>query len=198
MWAKILRNTTDTLLNKAASFQCPNRCLWLYPALRLSLTFLPLLWAAVAVLACRPVLALSVAPVPLQLPGSEKPCSRDSDWWGAGKPIYTYPFLLHTAPLPPAPFSSAVLVGFLQPCPTISLISMVCIKLTSHGVGTGLRRRRLYPLMSNYSSASRTLLWPQATAWGTETSSGSLPSPSRYSLQIHLKGTWHILGLTKL
>lgn len=101
-------------------------------------------------------------------------------------------------PLPPAPFSSAVLVGFLQPCPTISLISIVCIKLTSHGVGTGLRRRRLYPLMSNYSSASRTLLWPQATAWGTETSSGSLPSPSRYSLQIHLKGTWHILGLTKL
>lgn len=101
-------------------------------------------------------------------------------------------------PLPLPSFSSAVLVSFLQPCPTISLISMFSVKLTSHGVGVGPRRRHLYPLMSNYSSASRTQRRPQATAWGTGTSSGSLPSPSRYSPQIRLNGTRHILCLTKL
>ena len=42
MWAQKLKGTTDTLLNKASSLQCPNQCPAQYPALRCLFTFSPL------------------------------------------------------------------------------------------------------------------------------------------------------------
>lgn len=144
------------------------------------------LWAAAAVLACRPFAALSAALAPLQLPGSKKTCSRVStwDWWGS-RDAYLYLFPLHTALCPLLPFLLLPSLTSCSPASPSSLMSMFSINLTSNG-GWGLRGSLLSPLMGDFSSASGTQWWPQATVWETEASPGNLPSSNRNVL----KSTW--------